>query len=77
MPPSPAPSLQLERAEELDLLDMHGTSARVSGDRNTPSPLVPVSPPVVTFEIPEHSALLNVGDQIAAGHVRSPMLGLG
>jgi hypothetical protein len=48
-PPSPAPPPELERAEELDLLDMHGTSARVSGDRNTPSPLVPVFPPAVTL----------------------------
>jgi hypothetical protein len=46
-PPSPAPPLEIEQAEELDLLDMHGTSARVSGDRHTPSPLV--LPPVVTF----------------------------
>jgi hypothetical protein len=69
----PAPPLEIERAEELDLLYMHGTSGHVSGDRHTPSPLVLVSPPVVTFEIPEESALLNVGDQIEAGRVRSPI----
>jgi hypothetical protein len=59
--PHSVPPPEIERTEELDLLHMHGTSARVSGDRHTPGHRVSVSPPVVTFEIPEES----VGSMLA------------
>jgi len=60
--------------QQADLIDMHGTSARVSGDCDTPSPLGPVSPGVVAFDIPEDAAVLPDTGHEEVGHVRSPIL---
>jgi hypothetical protein len=53
-----------------DLIDIHGTSTRVSGD---PDVLVPVTPNVVALQIADDDTAI---PQITyeAGHVRSPIL---
>jgi hypothetical protein len=53
-----------------DLIDIHGTSSRVSGDPDTPTPLVPVSPNIVPLEIADDKPEIIY----EAGHVRSPIL---
>jgi hypothetical protein len=69
------PEPEIERAAEEDLIDIHGTSGRIRGDRDTPSPLVPASPLVVPLHVPEEPAMPSAGDdQTEAGHVRSPIL---
>ena len=69
------PEPEIERAADDDLIDIHGTSGRIRGDCDTPSPLIPASPLVVPFRVPEEPTLPSAGDdQTEAGHVRSPIL---
>ena len=65
----------IEHVAEQDLIDIHGTSGRVRGDRESPSPLVPSSPPMVAFRISDQPDVPDTGaDLLEPGHVRSPVL---
>ena len=63
-----------------DLIDIHGTSSRVSGDQleadsiPTTPPLIPVTPNVVALEIQEEEEKEDIAITYEAGHVRSPIL---
>lgn len=69
------PELEVERGGERDLIDMHGTSGRVRGDRGSPISSAPLSPyaPAITFDLTEEPSYSReqVND---AGHIRSPVL---